>query len=306
MIRRQGKKRRITLAARDAARCFTLRRVGRTNGWRQLSLRWRQRRTTRPNLKADHARTLVTILSFPQVHFHFATHVSSVNARRSVFRAATIHRERVVWDRSWTNTVIGSTQPRSAYHTTRIDYTREAPLLKLNNEKAEPLPSSRFFAPIAKQFAAPRRDSFVSPVPATLRTSTHREELTRSFKTYWRTYEHRSRVFSQRLPEHYTYALAGPTERTRIQFDRPEELVWRRVPPTTVNEDVHHANTSDSTQRQPVRIVETPAQQFSTPTVRTTQTQITKIDPALLDRLTDDVIRRVEKRARIERQRRGL
>jgi hypothetical protein len=29
-------------------------------------------------------------------------------------------------------------------------------------------------------------------------------------------------------------------------------------------------------------------------------------DSALLDRLTDDVIRRVEKRARIERARRGL
>jgi hypothetical protein len=34
--------------------------------------------------------------------------------------------------------------------------------------------------------------------------------------------------------------------------------------------------------------------------------QITKLDPAVLDRLTDDVIGRVEKRMRIERQRRGL
>jgi len=29
-------------------------------------------------------------------------------------------------------------------------------------------------------------------------------------------------------------------------------------------------------------------------------------DPSLLNRLTDDVIRRVERRARIERERRGL
>ena len=34
--------------------------------------------------------------------------------------------------------------------------------------------------------------------------------------------------------------------------------------------------------------------------------QADSIDPALLDRLTDDVIRRVERRARIERERRGL
>jgi hypothetical protein len=305
MIRRQGKKRRITLAARDAARRFTLRRVAKTNGWLPLALRWRQRRPTRPNVKANHVRTSVRFLSFPQVHFHFATHVSGANARRSVFRAATIHRERVVWDRSWTNTVVGSAQLRSAYHTTRIDYTRQAPQPKLNVQKVELL-SQRFFATIAKQFPWQPHGSSVSPVPAILHTNTHHEELTRSFKTYWRTYEHRSQVFSQPLPQHNTYALTGPTRRTRIQFDRPEELVWRRVQPPAVSEDVHHANTSESTQRQPVRIVETPAQQFSTPTGRTTQTQITKIDPALLDRLTDDVIRRVEKRARIERQRRGL
>jgi hypothetical protein len=33
---------------------------------------------------------------------------------------------------------------------------------------------------------------------------------------------------------------------------------------------------------------------------------ITALDPALLDRLTDDVIRRVERRVRIERERRGV
>ena len=33
---------------------------------------------------------------------------------------------------------------------------------------------------------------------------------------------------------------------------------------------------------------------------------MTDLDPAFVDRLTDDVIRRVERRVRIERERRGL
>jgi len=35
-------------------------------------------------------------------------------------------------------------------------------------------------------------------------------------------------------------------------------------------------------------------------------TPVTKLDPALMDRLANDVIRRIEQRVRIERERRGL
>jgi hypothetical protein len=33
---------------------------------------------------------------------------------------------------------------------------------------------------------------------------------------------------------------------------------------------------------------------------------MTTLDPGMMDRLTDDVIRRVERRVRIERERRGI
>ena len=42
------------------------------------------------------------------------------------------------------------------------------------------------------------------------------------------------------------------------------------------------------------------------PLLERAATQVTKLDPGVLDRLTDDVIRRVEQRMRIERERRGL
>jgi hypothetical protein len=86
---------------------------------------------------------------------------------------------------------------------------------------------------------------------------------------------------------------------SRTQFDRAEELVWR---------DVTVANVTQTTNQKPVGAptVSTHAESASSSSNKLTPQQITKLDPGLLDRLTDDVIRRVEKRARIERQRRGL
>lgn len=48
------------------------------------------------------------------------------------------------------------------------------------------------------------------------------------------------------------------------------------------------------------------AVETSLPAASAAATRITSLDPALVDRLTDDVIRRVERRVRIERERRGI
>jgi hypothetical protein len=65
---------------------------------------------------------------------------------------------------------------------------------------------------------------------------------------------------------------------------------------------------SASSQASPAKSVsgQEAARAVSTAMERATAPQITRIDPGLLDRLTDDVIRRVEQKIRIERQRRGL
>ena len=64
--------------------------------------------------------------------------------------------------------------------------------------------------------------------------------------------------------------------------------------------------TATSVQRQSVRSV--PFQESTVAVVHANPTvsHITKLDPALVDRLAEDVIRRMEQRVRIERQRRGL
>jgi hypothetical protein len=86
--------------------------------------------------------------------------------------------------------------------------------------------------------------------------------------------------------------------------------VWRRVtgPPTEIADSERRQEFSDSYERPSLRSFQSqeaaahaPAR-FEQPAAQ----QITSLDPRLVDRLTDDVIRRVEQRVRIERERRGL
>jgi hypothetical protein len=96
----------------------------------------------------------------------------------------------------------------------------------------------------------------------------------------------------------------------RFQQPPPEELIWRRVPAGRSN----GSDEADDPIREPVDRTRTqPRQQASddSPVSPITETapplqQLTKLDPALLDRLTDTIISRVEKRIKIEHERRGL
>jgi hypothetical protein len=60
--------------------------------------------------------------------------------------------------------------------------------------------------------------------------------------------------------------------------------------------------------RAPVRGVQGAEAAFEAPlrVARAVTASVTNLDPSLWDRLADDVIRRVERRVRIERERRGL
>jgi len=311
--RRKSKRSMISLAARTAARCFTSRRRPRslTTGRLPLILRWRQRRQPGLNVKVERAVWPAPVFCFPQLHFHFATYLGGPQRRHSAakrFPTVTINRQRVVQDRSWTTfvTVNRAPQAQRAYRPAGISYVSETSIPKLRIENSGLLAPSRSSGSIPRQITQRRQSAFFS---ATVQLNTRREELTQTFKAQRRIREHPPRVLSSRSQRPEVLAFADPSQPARIQFDRPEELVWRRTAPAaTVTEDVHHANLPDSAQRAPVRTsaVETPAQSISQASSQAAPQQITKLDPAFVDRLTDDVIRRVEQRSRIERQRRGL
>jgi hypothetical protein len=77
---------------------------------------------------------------------------------------------------------------------------------------------------------------------------------------------------------------------------RPPELVWRSAPRPASDAaiETRPPDARSAALRDELAHSSRPALQMK------------DLDGTLLDRLTDDVIRRVERRARIERERRGL
>ena len=92
---------------------------------------------------------------------------------------------------------------------------------------------------------------------------------------------------------------------------RNTELTWRRAssaPSERERLDADGAGNADLSRNEPssASVNQSPVPDVERLIERAAAKQMTKLDPALLDRLTDNVISRVEKRIKIERQRRGL
>ena len=89
---------------------------------------------------------------------------------------------------------------------------------------------------------------------------------------------------------------------------RPAQLVWRREPkpPSSTVQDAPEIATS-TIMPSGTRFPNTPPSlTHDQPVVAASQIHQATLDAGFMDRLTDDVIRRVERRVRIERERRGL
>lgn len=147
-------------------------------------------------------------------------------------------------------------------------------------------------------------------LPGTVRVDRPREQWRQSYPGQSRISHHWLHISRLRTPvsDNPVPDLRQRRKAVGYQFHDPEELVWRRVNRRSIEvTDLEQRQESpDSFQRPSMRTFQTQEAANVSPLVERPAPQITKLDPGLLDRLTDDVIRRVEKRARIERQRRGL
>jgi hypothetical protein len=137
------------------------------------------------------------------------------------------------------------------------------------------------------------------------------EERAQPFQSHSRIWHHWLQILRVRQPtlDYHLPHLSPRHNSPRVTFNEPEELVWRRTNrPATEDPNVEpHQVTADSFDRPAVRTFQSQEGVDHSPmSERAAALQITQLDPSFVDRLTDDVIRRVEKRARIERQRRGL
>jgi hypothetical protein len=90
-------------------------------------------------------------------------------------------------------------------------------------------------------------------------------------------------------------------------FALTPELVWREQPVRSSERDGRKEAVTSPEQVATRSLHQQDMQlQTATPSGRAPGMQTEKIDPRVLDQLTDNVIRQVERRIRIERERRGL
>jgi len=147
-------------------------------------------------------------------------------------------------------------------------------------------------------------------MPAGARPRTPREERIPLVNNS-QVWPHWLQIFGRRQPAlgELFSSIRKETKPVRAQFERPAEFVWRRVPPTPTE----GSGTAD--RQQFLSSYEPPAlyrlqSPESAPVPPSFEQQAVpqaaNLDPRVLDRLTDYVIRRVEQRVRIERERRGL
>jgi len=296
----------VRLAARDAARRFPLRRRNAAQGrgeWLPLVLFWRRRRKRTENAIVRRNAPAVRVSSFSQIRVHHAMHVSNpTRVERQFFAGATLQFARVMREHqtaSFRHTTVNIQAPR-VFRSWNTSHS------KVNTLRTVAAAPPRMTWPVAP-FALKRSGQFAQV--STEHTIWRREERRVLSETRSSLRLHSMQTLSLRAPA-FTDSTARRSPDKNVPRQRPfeqrEELVWRRASrpaPESIPEE-QHATPSTSMQRTSMRHDAT--HPVSARAERPVTPQITKFDPALLDRLTDDVIRRVERRMRIERERRGL
>lgn len=227
----------------------------------------------------------------------------------AAFVQFSVRRAHVVSDRNPINfvTIDRGPQARREYRPSPVNYFISQPLPQRFSERTIRLDSSR----IVKPAAGTIRKTATPQISAVTRLKTRRDELVHTFKTHSHTREYQPVTLALHAPSQDTLASAGPTpgKAALVQFDRADELVWRRTQPQSRKDEiVGRSIVAATSQPNPVSgvVEETVAPGASPAISQTAPPPVTKLDPGLIDRLTNDVIRRIEKQARIERQRRGL
>jgi hypothetical protein len=241
------------------------------------------------------------------VHLHFsaiARERSRSEDSRAALLPAVVTREirRLVTSRHWTTIRTVASQSRSSFHTTtHVFPATSAAVLKVH-VPATSVRQARLPWPIVPRVADRRvRPLFDRSTRNVFRAVVSKSELTQRIERETSMVSRELRLIHSR-----TSVTRHLQEESTVRVHRPPEIVWRTASqPQTQTQIINEGPLPGPRMSRPAV-----AAQESTPEIprraARAALQATDLDPALLDRLTDDVIRRVERRVRIERERRGL
>jgi len=308
----------MTLAACRAARRFALVRGNSSegrNGWLAVVLRWRQQRKRSEIWRVQPAVEKVT-RCFPQFHLHFSTPQIERKQRQTVVhfrptdftsRTATLSLSRETRTHAitfWSPMRSQSFERRIPAHDASVQRMHRGATPEAKRSRIPMLVQSPFSflrsgrSPMAEAFALSH---------STRETSIETRHL-RTQALYWLA-PPRGAARSERRPASSASSLSRVNRTAPLRLESAEELVWRRdTRPSSPEQHGASSSFPETSSRTGPRSFS--GQRSSPESVaavpQPNAQQITKLDPALVDRLTDDVIRRVERRVRIERERRGL
>lgn len=327
----------LLLAARLAASRFTAGRgkARRLRGvWLPISLRWRSTRRRIENNRAGRAGATAMARSvwLPQFHLHFDVPASDRTRHDEsagiTALAAIREARRIVINRYWTS-IRAATLTMQSPRAHRLPHLFHAGVVAV--PKVHPSvaavrrwPLSPMLSTIVRPSADRSRPHVIEPRPSADRSRprlveairnavsprTSSVERTQSFDTRAPIRPRELPAFRPRSSSVADAARRDPAASTPSppKSVRPPELVYRRelrARTQTIDEQSHPSPTASSPGSSACSIApETSAD--ATPRAIRAPLRVTDLDPGLLDRLTDDVIRRVERRVRIERERRGL
>jgi hypothetical protein len=261
--------------------------------WRPLSLYWRRRRRSpvRTLIRSAITRAVTNVSWLPQFHLHFAMHPTAMQrggqailpVRLSVeTRTGRIACPPLVLVHRQTSLHASTLRMlRSASFTTRV----------FRSESSKSVTDARsLFHALETRFSSLR--SFLA---------THRSEartLAAALPRMQREVETRLRLRDRTVLRQRERNTIASSSSTNTILTRPPELVYRRELRTRSEIETRHSVAPVAVQQSQAE----PRVAMHAASARTAS-QAPAID---LDRLTEDVIRRVEKRVRIERERRGL
>jgi len=305
----------IAIKRKQFGRCRAKLRA-RDIGWRPIVLHWRKRRRQLTNMIVRRVETSTRVLSFPQFHFHFAnqTYRSLTSISRGATSSTRIFNTQVIRAELRAKTKPTSLMESIGYQQTSAADPRNS---LLHEQRAVGTLQISGLKSASANVVAPQRLTLSryllsQPRFRSRRQFAAKEEHALSFKT-------QSRFVQPHTPAWITVRARNINSAPEVMhrnkpvppphYSRTEELIWRRVAKTTsdIDELVRRQNVIDSSEplfpsapTQSTQIDPAPRSDAATAGL------VTKLDPALMDRLANDVIRRMEKRVRIERERRGL
>jgi hypothetical protein len=291
------------------------------SAWLPLALRWKRRRPRVQHEQGRAAAASVNTTWHSHIHLHFGLRAQgqlSRVGRTSVQGSATASdaaRPSAEGQRATTRSTQPASPPLQPARAPRMSFARSpvadrrvSGLLRPTRSSSSSSRIAPLTTPSIERRAHPQRHARVRVGMRTAHTSAERAVAPLAPRHFGDIrpqlsgscaliYRHPARPI---VPDIAT-SWAEPGRRT--------ELVWRSAPQSSTrssNEAPPRGETMPAHPAVADSVTKDLAARAVSPSTQRASLEVTHLAPSLVDRLTDDVIRRVERRIRIDRERRGL